>query len=125
MTWKNRSNEGLVRAYIRFKDLLRLCPHHDLPEWYLLHIFYGGLTEPNKIEVDSFAEGAFINLPIPKAWALLNRIRDHRVSWNFGLGSEGGIEIEHDCIHDYNKKGHVNELSKKLYLDSDLVLPSC
>ena len=53
MTWKNRSNEGLVRAYIRFKDLLRLCPHHDLPEWYLLHIFYGGLIEPNKIELDS------------------------------------------------------------------------
>ena len=48
-----------------------------------------------------------MNLPIPKAWALLNRIRDHRVSWNFGLGNEGGVEIEHDCIHDYNKKGHV------------------
>ena len=87
-----------------------------------MHIFYGGLIEPNKIELDSFTEGAFMNLPIPKAWDLLNRIRDHRVSWNFGLGSEGGIEIEHDCIHDYNKKGHVKELSKELYLDSDLVL---
>ena len=90
MTWRNRPNEGLVRAYIRFKDLLNICPHHDLPEWYLLHIFYGSLIEPNKIELDSFAEGAFMNLPITKAWALLNRIRDHRVSWNFGLGSEGG-----------------------------------
>ena len=63
-----------------------------------------------------------MNLPIPKAWALLNRIRDHKISWNFGLGSEVGVEIEHACIHDYNKKGHVKELSKELYLDSDLVL---
>ena len=63
-----------------------------------------------------------MDLPITKAWALLNRSRDHRVSWNFGLGSEGGIEIDYDCIHDYNKNGHVNELSKELYLDLDLVL---
>ena len=63
-----------------------------------------------------------MDLPITKAWALLNRIHDHRVSWNFGLGSEGGTKIDHECIHDYNKKGHVNELSKELYLDSDLVL---
>ena len=41
MTSKNCPNEGLVRAYIRFKDLLNQCPHHNLPEWYLLHIFYG------------------------------------------------------------------------------------
>src|SRR4051812_15891661 len=109
MTWKNRPNEGLVRAYIRFKDFLRQCPHHGLPEWYLLHIFYGSLTEPNKIELDSCARGDFMDLPITKSWDLLNRIHDHRVSWNFGLGSEGGTEIDHECIHDYNKKVHVNE----------------
>ena len=84
--------------------------------------FYGSLVEPNKIELDSCARGAFMNLPISKAWALLNRICDHRVSWNFGLGSEGGTEIDYECIHDYNKKCHINESSKELYLDSDLVL---
>ena len=107
MTWKNRPNEGLVRAYIRFKDLLNQCPHHNLPEWYLLHIFYGGLIESNKLELDSCARGAFMSLPITKAWGLLNRIREHKVAWNFGLGSEGGIEIDYDCIHDYDKKGKI------------------
>ena len=63
-----------------------------------------------------------MSLPITKAWGLLNRIREHRVAWNFGLGSEGGIEIDYDCIHDYDKKGNVSDLSKDLYLDSDLVL---
>ena len=109
MTWKNRPNEGLVRAYIRFKDLLNQCPHHNLPEWYLLHIFYGGLIESNKLELDSCARGAFMSLPITKAWGLLNRICEHRVAWNFGLGSEGGIEIDYDCIHDYDKKGNVSD----------------
>ena len=89
-TWRNRPNEELVRAYIRFKDLLNQCPHHDLPEWCLLHISYGGLIEPNKIELDSCARGSFMDLPITKAWDLLNRIHDHRVSWSVGLGSEGG-----------------------------------
>ena len=88
MTWKNRPNEGLVIAYARFKDLLNECPHHNLPEWYLLHMFYGGLTESNKLELDSCAKGAFTNLPISKAWGLLNRIREHREAWNFGLGRD-------------------------------------
>ena len=55
-------------------------------------------------------------------WGLLSRISDHRVSWNFGLGSEGGIKIDYDCIHDYDKMGNVNDLSKDLNLDLDLVL---
>ena len=53
---------------------------------------------------------------------MLNRLREHREAWNFGLGSKGGIEIDYDCIHAYNKEGCVNNLSKDLYLDSDLVL---
>ena len=45
-----------------------------------------------------------MSLSITKAWDLLNRIREHRVAWNFGLGSEGGIEIYYDNIHDYDKR---------------------
>jgi hypothetical protein len=30
-------------------NYLSKCPLHDLPKWY---VFYGGLREANKIEID-------------------------------------------------------------------------
>ena len=83
--------------------MISKCPRHDLPPWYVLHIFYGGLLEANRTELDLAAGGAFMDYSITKAWALLNRIRRNRESWFSDLGSEGGIEIDYDCIHAFQK----------------------
>ena len=87
-----------------------------------MHIFYGGLDEANKTELDLSANGAFMDYPIAKASDLLNRTRRNREAWNFKLGSKGGVEIEYDCIHAFKESGHVDDLTKELHLDSDLVL---
>jgi hypothetical protein len=59
-------------------------------------------------------------------WALIDKMHHNRESWFHDLGSEGGIEIDYDCIHAFNKTGNTNidELAKDLYLylDSDIVL---
>ena len=49
-------NEGLHEAWERYKELLRLCPHHGLPEWLQIQMFYNGLTSSNKNMVDASAE---------------------------------------------------------------------
>jgi hypothetical protein len=28
--------------------MVQNCPHHDLPPWYVLGVFYGGLDQDNK-----------------------------------------------------------------------------
>ena len=38
------------------------------------------------------------------------------------MGSDGGIEIEHDCIHAFQKTGRVDDLAKEMHLDTDIVL---
>lgn len=38
------------------------CPHHNIPEWLILHTFYGGLSNNDKKEADLAARGAFMNL---------------------------------------------------------------
>ncbi|XP_059626936.1 uncharacterized protein LOC132269694 [Cornus florida] len=32
-------------AWERFRDLLRKCPHHDMPKWQLVNFFHKGLNE--------------------------------------------------------------------------------
>jgi len=43
-----KDGESLYDAWERFKEMLRLCPHHGLEKWLTIHIFYNGLCIPQK-----------------------------------------------------------------------------
>ena len=89
--FKNRPGEGLVKAYIRFRGLISNYPQHNLPPWYVLHIFYGGLSEANRTKLDLASGGVFMDYSISKAWQLLEKIHRNREAWSFDMGSDGGI----------------------------------
>lgn len=59
---------------------------------------------------------------ITEAWKLLDKIRDNRETWSFGIGDEGGLKVEHDYIKTFQEVGQVDELTKRFYLDSDIIL---
>ncbi|CAN6455268.1 unnamed protein product [Victoria cruziana] len=40
--------ESFHQAWKRMKDLLRKCPHHQIPRWQVLQGFYDGLTEAHR-----------------------------------------------------------------------------
>ena len=39
-----REDKTLYEAWERFKELLRLCPHHGLQKWMVVQTFYNGVT---------------------------------------------------------------------------------
>jgi len=41
--------------------MLRLCPHHGLEKWLIIHTFYNGLSNITRIIVDAAAVGALMN----------------------------------------------------------------
>jgi len=43
-SFAQREDESLYKAWERFKDLLRLCPHHGLQKWMVGQTFYNGVT---------------------------------------------------------------------------------
>lgn len=86
---------------MRYKELLNKYPHHGLPNWYVLYVFYGGLSEANKNEIGTASRGSFLDFTITEAWKLLDTMRHSREAWSSDLGDEGGIKIEHDCIKSF------------------------
>ena len=66
--FKKHPGEGLVRDFKRYKSILNKCHHNDLPEWYVLHIFYGGINQEIKRELDTNSGGSFMELTINKVW---------------------------------------------------------
>jgi len=56
-----KDRESLYDAWDRFKEMLRLCPHHGLEKWLIVHTFYNGLLYTTKMTFDAVAGGALIN----------------------------------------------------------------
>jgi len=69
--------ESLYDAWERFKEMLRLCPHHGLEKWLIIHTFYNGLLYTTKIYVDAAAGGALMNKTYTAAYALIENMEQN------------------------------------------------
>ena len=47
-----KDGESLYDAWERFKEILRLCLHHGLEKWLIVHTFYNGLSYTTKMTVE-------------------------------------------------------------------------
>ena len=61
--------------------MLRLCPHHGLEKWLIVHTFYNGLSYTTKMIVDAAAGGAFMNKNYTKAYALIEDMAQNHYQW--------------------------------------------
>ena len=53
-----KDSETLFETWERFKELLRKCPHHGIPEWWQVQIFYNGLNYQTKQMINAAAGGS-------------------------------------------------------------------
>jgi len=56
-----RDGESLYDVWECFKEMLRLCLHHGLEKWLIIHTFYNGHLVTPKMNVDAAAGGALMN----------------------------------------------------------------
>ncbi|GJX70488.1 reverse transcriptase domain-containing protein [Tanacetum coccineum] len=62
-------NETLVEAWIRLKEMLRICYGHGLTKGTIVHIFYHGLDGPTQVILD--AGGIFLHNTPNEAFKIL------------------------------------------------------
>jgi hypothetical protein len=73
--------ESLYDAWERFKEMLRVCPHHGLEQWLIIHTFYNGLLYNTKLTVDAAAGGALMNKNYADAYALIEDMAQNHYQW--------------------------------------------
>jgi hypothetical protein len=61
--------------------MLRLCPHHGLEKWLIVHTFYNGLSYTTKMSVDAAAGGALMNKNYTEAYALIEDMAQNHYKW--------------------------------------------
>ena len=73
-SFAQRQDESLYEAWERFKDLLRLCPHHGLQKWMVVQTFYNGVTQPVWSMIDAAVGGTLISKTEEEAYNLIEEM---------------------------------------------------
>ena len=79
--FRQKDNESLFEAWERYKDMLRLCPHHGLEEWLIIHTFYNGLLYNTRLTIDAAAGGALMDKPYTEANQLIESMAQNHYQW--------------------------------------------
>ena len=53
-----QTGESLCEAWKRYKEMLRKCPHHGMPDLMVINCFYNGLGAQSRPMLDAASGGA-------------------------------------------------------------------
>ncbi|XP_027915812.1 mediator of RNA polymerase II transcription subunit 25-like [Vigna unguiculata] len=113
------TREDMATKFERYKELLRKCPHHALPDWLQVQIFYNGLVPSFKAILDAASGGSF-NLKTPEeALETLELMVSNAMNMQFDRQNRkaGVLEVNTlDAILAQNKllTQQITELTQKL-----------
>ena len=100
--FRQKDNESLFDSWERYPDILRLCPHHGLEEWLIIHTFYNGLLYNTRLTIDAAAGGTLMDKSYTSAYALIESMAQNHYQW----GSERG-QIEKASREKAQTKGGI------------------
>src|SRR5262249_12436324 len=80
-TYTQTETETLYKAWERYKDLLRKCPHYRLPKWLQVQTFYNGLINGHKAMIDA-TTGGTLNSKTPEiTYELIDEVATDSYQW--------------------------------------------
>ncbi|CAM8943254.1 unnamed protein product [Rhodiola kirilowii] len=106
-------DESFYEAWGRFKELQRECPHHNIDKPTLIQIFYQGMDNDSKRQMDQAAGGAFMELHPTNAGAIIDKIARNSHHW----GSDRNISRRQSKTREVDEadaKEDVRALSKRI-----------
>ena len=106
--------ENLAKAWDRFHELLRKCPHHRLTRWMQVHTFYNGLRNATRAMIDASDGGALMKKTTDQAYEILEDAATNTNQWPrekaTPVNAVGGTDNE--VLN--NLVNHVAQLTKQL-----------
>ena len=80
-TFRQLEGENLAKAWERFRELLRRCPHHRLTRWMQVHTFYNGLSDSTRTIIEASTGGALIKKTTDQAYGILEDMATNSNKW--------------------------------------------
>ena len=80
-TFQKMDDESFYKAWERYKELLRKCPHHGIPHCIQLETFYNRLNAHTRMVVDISANGALLSKSYNEAYEIIKRFASNNYQW--------------------------------------------
>ena len=61
--------------------MMRMCPHHGLEKWLIIHTFYNGLLYNTRLSIDAAAGGTLMDKPYDEANQLIENMAQNHYQW--------------------------------------------
>lgn len=114
-------DEQFHESWERIKELLRLCPHHQVPKWQIVQSFYEGLTPQNRQMVDASCGGTFMKKSEDEAWEVFENLSENsqqcttslRKLKNLTSSNQGKPRTLYEVSNTTNLSNRLDELTKQ------------
>lgn len=131
VSFHQHPGESFYESWERFKDLEMSCPHHGLEKWFLVDLFYRGLSPEQRQRVDTFSGGTIASKSPNEAWQTCEDLSENSLQWDdIGAKKEGSYytreNIARGGVHDVGGSipTHVAHEMKKLESKIETMLES-
>ncbi|KAI3510726.1 hypothetical protein L1887_17859 [Cichorium endivia] len=112
--FQQKPREAFHEAWDRLKELMRLCPHHDIPKWQLVKVFFDGASETNQAMINASSSGTIMMQDPEEAWQFLEQLSNGSKA-NFSTRKTVGTAVAVGADADWKKdvRKEISKLNKK------------
>ncbi|CAM8999330.1 unnamed protein product [Rhodiola kirilowii] len=87
ISFRSLDGETLYEAWERYKELMRMCPHHNLELWQIMDTFYQGIDQGMRILINQTASGGLTGVPLDKTYVIVEKVAQDYHLWTSDRGN--------------------------------------
>ncbi|CAM8960371.1 unnamed protein product [Rhodiola kirilowii] len=87
ISFHSMDGETLYEAWERYKELTRLCPHHNLELWQIIDTFYQGIDQGMRTLINQAAGGGLNGVPLEDTYEIIERAAQDYHLWTSDRGN--------------------------------------
>ncbi|XP_021745344.1 uncharacterized protein LOC110711273 [Chenopodium quinoa] len=121
-SFKQLPRENLYEAWERYKDYQRECPHHGIPTYQVIQIFYGGLSSQGRSSLDAGAGGPIMNKTEEEVVDVIDDVVMNYMDWH---DVERESTSTSGSIDQSNVVNNLSTLVSELVKENDYNVSNC
>ncbi|CAM8968701.1 unnamed protein product [Rhodiola kirilowii] len=108
ISFRSIDGETLYDSWERYKELTRMCPHHNLEEWQIIDTFYQGIDQGMCTLINQVAGGALSGVPLEDAYGIIEKAALDYHLWT----SDHGNPRDRKGVQDLCQAESTNDIAR-------------
>ncbi|CAM8910658.1 unnamed protein product [Rhodiola kirilowii] len=96
---RSMDGETLYEAWERYKELMRICPHHNLELWQTIDTFYQGIDQGMRTLINQAAGGGLNGVPLEETYDIIEKVAQDDHLWTSDRGNPKDRKGVQDLCH--------------------------